>query len=1433
MSSPQRFDLRRNFPTASTLLLAVFWIASAQQILGQSRIFAVRSLSVDDGLSQSHVTAFAQDTYGYIWIGTAVGLNRYNGHEFEVFRHSAEKADSLSSDAVYALHVDAKGRLWVGTDVGLDRYEPATNSFRHYSPATATNRQAVSYIRAIDSDAEGNIWVGLGGWADTAQVPVVRLQPDSGRAQSFLVPVPKNSPTAFLRAMDASHVAVICSSVPGTSSSSGLAIRMLDPATGAVTPWSIKGTGGAPDLLGGEKDISVAKAGPRALWVGAPGNQIYLLDIDKGELSPYVYDAKLPYSPGTGLVSHVVAGIHGDVWVIPTWSKPGQQMSGNVIYRLAPATGTAEKNSLRPAGACDLTRNFLIASFIDRTGILWGGLSGAGACVSDLESGMFTKIDDSTPNIRLSNNFVRAVWKTTDGILWVGTRVGLNRIDRRNMQVRVFLHQPNDSASLSDDELTAVFVDGEKTLWVGTQTGGLNRDDGLRGVFQHYRAEPGNPKALQSDYIKSILEDRGGTLWLATTRGLSRFDRSTQSFSTYLHVAGDPHSITSDKVTALLEDSKGGMWVGTEEGGLNRFDRKSGKFGAVDLGLPPNVNIVSLVEDPFTPGAVWISTLRHGLMRYDAASGHIARYLSQNSLLPSDTVYSVLSDDHGGIWAGTNRGLVRIDLKSDSMRLFGADQGLQSMEFNTRACFRAADGELLMGGVGGLNVFYPRSLTQNNFAAPVVITSVRAINRSGRDSSNPYRSIYRNGGPRTAGELDAASRELIFSFFAPHFSDPGRNTYRFRLVGFEEAWRDAGTAREVTYTNLSPGHYQFQVKAVTSRGVWSQEPTTYDFDIAKPVWQTFWFISFSAMVFFGTFFLLHRMRLRRLKEVKRALETTVRERTSELTNAMAVIEEQTVKLRHSDELKSRFITNVSHDFRTPLAVTLGVLSDIRQGACGPLSEAAALELDVVIRNEKRLLRLVNQLLAVARIDSGKLHLELAECDLGVLAKEVVSLFLPAAKQKGLRIECDVSESLLVQCDREWMEQVIANLLVNAVKFSPDGGRIQVRGSRHAETQSVFLEVSDEGPGIPTEDLTRIFDRYYQSEMGATTPHVGIGVGLSLAKEIVDLHGGEILACSEPQHGSVFQIRLQAGPPQPVAGVARQGTARSLGSAYLESLAEDLLHQTATPLTQPADEQDRPTVVLAEDDADLRQYLAKHLQETYRVLDTASGDEAWALVKAETPDLVVSDIMMPGMDGYQLCQEIRGCRETDFIPVILLTAKASLEDRLKGLSDGADDYLAKPFEMAELKARISNIISGRARIKTRLAADMTADSAKAFGPVPESADAAFLRTVYEVLQEQVGNPEFTVEQLAEELTVSRMHLYRRLKEITGKSPAEVLMEYRLERASQLLAARAGNVSEVAYSIGFKSLAHFTRRFRDKFGCTPSEYRSGKRQPAPAD
>lgn len=1392
-------------------IIYVLLAAFCQNVNGAEQLHQTRSITVDDGLSQNHPTAIAQDQDGLIWIGTAIGLNRYDGYRFEKYLHTESDDNSIAGSTIHNLHIDQRGNLWVGTEKGLDRYLPESDSFQHFGGPKGFGEIPVSQIA---SDASGKLWVSYEDRRYIGSI-LTTLEPVSGAMRQFSFSFIEGKTIAFMHVVDDSRVIFVLRTPNPLSADSRFWIAVLNPNTAEVKEIPFPDAHSRPTITS-ERDLSFAVAG-RYLWLGAPGHRVFRLELQSGKITPFAYAPDLDGGRIPGLISYVVAGPTGEVWVLPFCvARRGQTVRLNRIYSI-PQDGRPVKKSVFQKGApCSFETRYVNSSLVDRSGMLWAGLSGSGLCVADLRTGLFPLINESTPDVALSDGFVKSVWKTPGGILWVATLSGLDRIDRANLSVRRYAYRHGAPGGLSDFP-QRVLVSRDGTLWVGTTYAGLDRSLGAGGVFKNFRHDPRDPGSLSSNNVAALLEDTAGTLWIGTKGGgLNRLQPGSKQFLAFRHRPDDVDSIPSDFVTALLEDSTGGFWVGTEDGDLSRFDRSTGRFARTNLGV--KAPVLSLAEDPAHKGVIWVGTVTHGLIRYEPSGPAVTRYTTQNSPLPSDAVFVVLSDGKTGLWAGTSQGLARIDSVSREFKLFGLHHGIQSLEFNTAAGFRAANGELFLGGVKGLNAFYPKMVLTNNTPPLAAIRTVRVMGHKGGWSLSRTVSYLKGSGSR---EIGSGNQDLRFDFAPLHFADPERNTCRFQLEGYDQNWRESKGRGEASYANLPPGDYRFRVRAVSSAGVWADKEAVLAFTIAKRFHQTIWFGLLLVGAVTGAVWALYRLRIRRLHSLKIKLEKTVGERTRELSSAIDVISAQATQLREVNEVKSRFLTNISHDFLTPLTVTLGTLSSLRAGEYGPIGGDAARELEQVIRNEKRLLQLANKLISIARADSGKLRLRWVECDLCQIASEVVAACIPLAREKNITLECIHDGPILVWCDRDWMHQVAANLVSNALKFTPTGGRVAVRLRCEQESGEISLCVEDNGVGIPPEDLPRIFERYYQSEFGVHASYAGIGVGLSLVKEIVELHGGEVRVTSDVLKGTTFEIRLKPGKAPPAPASVEPGEAEAAGPPDLRPQEEE---EEEEAFGSQEASRDKPLIVVAEDDRELRRYLVRNLRDNYRILAAESGDEAWGTIRTEIPDLVISDVVMPGLDGLQLCREIRACPETDFIPVILLTAKTQPEQRLEGFDCGADDYVTKPFEMAEFRIRIRNILEARTRLKARGMADLALHAATAADTAPKSADAVFLHRFYEKVREHAHEADYSVERLAQDMAMSRMHLYRRLNTLLGKSPADALLEYRLERAAQLLAARAGSVSEIAYSVGFKSVSHFTRRFRDRFNRTPSEHRT---------
>ncbi len=804
-------------------------------------------------------------------------------------------------------------------------------------------------------------------------------------------------------------------------------------------------------------------------------------------------------------------------------------------------------------------------------------------------------------------------------------------------------------------------------------------------------------------------------------------------------------------------------------------------------------------------GALWVGTTS-GLERMDP-DGRWHRYGREDGL-PNTTIQGLLEDPAGYLWVAHNRGLSRFDPRTGAFQSYGARDGLQGDISNEGAVYQSPrTGLFYVGGDLGYNAFDPLALPAEPPPPAPVLTGLRLSGVSvpiAAEASPLRRALSMTDQLR----LRYDDRVVTFTFASLDFRAPYAQRYAVRLDGFDPAWRDIGAQHEATFTNLSPGRYTLRVRAAGRDGVWGDE-TALALTVVPPWWRMWWAYAGYLLLTVGLLTAAYR----------------ARRRHHELRHRMEMEHLEADQLRELDHARSRFFANVSHEFRTPLTLTLGPLDDMKAGLYGPLDAPIAQQVDLARRNAGRVLDLINQILDVARLESGRTPLRARPLDLGAFVEAVAQPFRALAERKAMTFEIhQPAETVEVFADPPQLEKAVANLLSNALKFTPEGGTVRVIVA--VEDGAARVAVRDSGPGIPAADLPYVFDRFYQVGEASQT-QLGTGIGLALAKEVVDLHGGTLAVASEAGFGSTFtlilplgrdhlapdQIDEAAGPWAPGAPPASL-LAEPGGDGMAESLDDDL-------------EADVTTVLVVEDHPEVRAYVRRHLEggsPAYRVLEAADGEAGLALARKRLPDLVVSDVMMPKLDGLGLCRALRADPATDFIPVILLTAKAAPEDKLEGLGEHCDDYLTKPFDPAELRARIANLIAIRQRLRERFAGVVGAGNG-VLHPAPAavtSADDAFLERVHEAVEAHLGDETFSVERLAEAVGVSRSHLHRQLKALAGQTPTDLIRTMRLERAAQLLAARAGTVSEVAYAVGFKSVSYFSDSFVRAYGYRPSDY-----------
>jgi signal transduction histidine kinase/ligand-binding sensor domain-containing protein/DNA-binding response OmpR family regulator len=1342
-----------------------------------------RHLTIADGLSQNSVSAIVQDRRGFMWFGTKDGLNRYDGYNFVVFRHDPFDPATISDSDVTALFEDRDGRLWVGTRTGgLNRFDRERERFRRQGSEVGAP------VAAIVQDAAGDLWVATDG---AGLLRLRRGDLDAADPKWEVFTHDATDPASL--GSDRVHALLV--DRRGTLwAGTREGLDRLEPGSRGFTRYTSHPQ--SPVRLIDASIFALLEDDEGRIWMGStPG--ISVLDADRTGIRHH-YHRYRTFRYGWGEAIEMLRDRTGRFW-ISTHSE---------LMRFDPGTGAFEYLRPDPLNATGINSTLPTALHQDRSEVIWVGTNGYGINVHDPKGERFrTFRRPATRSYRQSGFSVYMLFEDSAGDVWIDAGI-LYRWNRRTGEFVSYETTSDRPDDFGNTRVYSLLEQPRGFLWAGTERG-LVHYEIATGRSRLYRHDPTNPDGLPEPQVRRVFRDRDGTLWVVTENYLARLvDVAAGRFVSYPYNERPTSGAWS--FPSLVQTGDGHLWINSLQG-LVRFDprRETFRYYRNDPGDPASLGhdaVLAILRDPLQPDRVlWVGTGGGGLNRLDIEGGTFSRYTTAQGL-PNNVVYGVLADDAGQLWLSTNRGLARFDAGSGEVRNFDVADGLQSDEFNSGAAFRSGSGEFFFGGIYGFNHFRPEEIRDNPHRPETVITGLRRLNRRevvGDSGSILERSIVET----TSLRIPARDNVLIFEFAGLEFSAPGKNRYAYRMVGFNDVWIDAVDTRTAAYTNLPPGSYTFQVRGSNNDGVWNEAGTSLDLRILPPWWRTYWAYGFyvllvGALMSGVRHYEINRMRLRQRAEQEH---------------------DQAQRLRELDRARSRFFANVSHEFRTPLTLTLGPLDDLRAGFHGPLAPAMAEQVELAHRNAGRVLELIEQLLEVSRLEAGSTPVRARRVDLGNFVARLGDAFLPLAERRSIALRVELpGEPLTVFADPVHLERVLANLLSNAFKFTQPGGTVRL--ALEAAPAAARIVVRDDGPGIAPAELPHIFDRFYRGSESAARHQPGTGIGLALAWELVALHGGTLDVQSEEGVGSTFAVTLLLGrqhlaPEQVVDEGPPEAWSPRLhlpSTAAEEPSPGDSDHSAGDGIPE-----DVTTVLVVEDNAELRAFIRMHLRDRFRVVEAADGLQGLELARRTLPDLVLSDVMMPGLDGYALCRALKADADTDFIPVILLTARAATEDRLTGLRGEADAYLTKPFQVEELTTQIDNLIALRRRLRERFAGKV-ADVA----PVPltmAASDAKLLEQVRAAIDGHLADEDFGVEELARLVAHSRGHLHRRLKEITDESPSDLLRRMRLERAALLLGAGAGSVSEIAYGVGFKSVAHFSNRFQDHFGVRPSAYR----------
>jgi signal transduction histidine kinase/DNA-binding response OmpR family regulator/ligand-binding sensor domain-containing protein len=1403
MLKTYRFRILNSF-----YLLSIILFLLNPDILSQNKDITTKwpepkfeHITMKDGLPDQSVWCILQDHLGFMWFGNLTGLVKYDGYLMTVYSHYSENKVDKSFNPVNTIYEDRSGIIWIGTgseDHGsLKRFDRASETFKEYvndPKDTASISSGIAF--SFCEDSKGRFWVGT---IDGLNL----MDRNSERFERFFFPksVPEKK---YSQCVTTIFEDQLSGNLIVGSFASGL--WSFDPSKRTFSKINLQ-TGTKQNVNFGRIN-NLTRSSDGTIWIST---DMGLVKYKNGNEVVKLYQAisSEKYTPEndfiTGIVEMDELILAGTLGGKLACLDPEKEM-----FKLY-SNDADDPNSLSTSSIYGIR-----ALLKDRSGVLWVSAADFGLNKWDRFKTKFSSYRyDEDQKKSLGNNQIMSMIEDRTGIIWIGTfGGGFIKYNRKNNDFTRFTHNSNNGNSLSDNTVQTICEDPEVTgvLWIGTAIGGLNKFDSRTNQFLHYLHDPNDVSSLSNNYVMYLLPDEKNILWVCTFGGgLDKFDIKSGKFTHYLNNPEDSTSINSNSVWYCYKDHPGTLWVGASnnppDGGLNRFDINKQTFKtytASDKNWDVSSSLV-ICEDKL--GNFWVGDLIAGLYLFDRHREEYVLRLTQNDGLSFNAVMSILEDETGNLWISTYNGLSKFDPVKKKFRNYYEEDGLSHNKFFWHSAFKSSTGEFYFGGENGFTWFYPEDIKDDPVPPLVAITKLSLFNR-------PEEKLEIDGfiSEIEKVELPYNHNDLRFDYVGLHFGDPSKNKYNYMLENFDEDWVDAGTQRNATYTNLNPGEYVFRVKAANHDGVWNEEGKSLRIIINHPYWATWWAYGLYFLFAIGLIYSLRKYEVNRLR----------------LKNQVKLDEALLKERVETDKMKSRFFANISHEFRTPLTLISGPLEKILSKHS---DEETIKQAGMIKRNAARLLGLINQLLDLSKLEAGKLQLKTSPANMVSFIRGITMSFESIAERKdiALKVKSEL-EKIEVYFDKDMMAKILSNLLSNAFKFTPEGGEITVslslipspsgRGMSIGQGEGkVQITVSDTGIGISQEELPKLFDRFYQVDSSQTREYEGSGLGLALTKELVELHRGTIKAKSKLGEGSEFIIELPLGREHLKDDEIVETTATAIeGKIIDESIYFWKAEANEKSISVNLND-DKNIILVVEDNADVREYIKDSLGNSFQVEEAMNGEQGVRKAEQIIPDLIISDIMMPRMDGNELARRIKNDERTSHIPIILLTAKSEQESKLEGLETGADDYLTKPFDTKELLVRIKNLIAIRRKLQEKYSGEqiiLKKDSKKL-----STIDEKFLCKVLEVVENHLSEEEFSIEDFGEEVGMSRVQLHRKLKALTGKSASLYLRSVRLAKAKEMIEDKKENISEIAYSVGFSSPAYFTACFKEEFGYPPSE------------
>lgn len=1361
--------------------ILLFFLSCFTIAFAYSQQYEFSHLDNNRGLSNNQIESIFRDSRGFLWIGTNMGFNRYDGTNIKIYRNIKNDKSSPIHNKIMGMQEDTNGNIWLRS-ISYMVYDWRNESFINNTDSLLKEMQLPPNPSIIEIDKDKNFLVAY----------------DSGGILKYNIKsknITRYKQSGSNNDLDLSNIIQIKTQdrFIWILHANGV-LERINIETGMVDLRNVYFKENAQNSTIPKK-IFVDRDNDIWIYPGIEDKGTACLNRNSNKWTQFTTNSKIALS--NDFVRCIDQDSEGKIWIcidhggVNIFDKKEQTISIIKNDRYNP-------NSIR--------QNSTISLLCEDDGTVWIGTYKNGLSYYHPNMFKFKK----TPLFYLFSQNAEvfdcnSIYKDQSQNLWIGTNgSGLVKYNAESGHIERFRHDPNDEKSISSDIITAIIKDHGQTLWIGTFLGGLNAYDGKS--FKRFRMDESNSNSLSNRSIYGLAEDDNKNIWIATLgSGIDRLDTSRKTFTHY-NINNSP--LQTNYILSIFSDTSKNLFFGSDMGIYVVKQNQNN--------ITPFFTEQSLLDSLTTPatnyqitdarGLLWIAT-DEGVNIYNPITRHF-EYITVRQGLPCNEVVSLVEDNKGNIWAGTRNGLACIFCQYADQALtytivsFDTNDGLPSLIFNPNAIFKDNDGIIYMGSTGGYIAFDPDEIVFNRKAPTPRFTNLYITNQEIQPNREYNGRVIIHKTISDLKEIKLKHGETNFSihFSALNYVHPEKSKYKYKLEGLDKQWTEThnGTGI-VSYSNLNPGTYELVAYASNEDNVWSAEPISLKIIIEPPFWLSWW----AYIIYLSIIGLLIRLflkyKLNKQKEVYK--------------QAQILLEAK--KIHEIDELKFKFFTNISHEFKTPLSL---ILSPLEKLIKSPVYNDYKSILDIMNKNANNLLNMVNEILDFRKFDLNKMALNISRGNIIEFTKDVCLSFSSMASEKSVElIFTSYLQELQMDFDKEKMQKIITNLISNAFKYTEEGNitiSIGIQEQPHPEKETspalMSLKVSDTGSGIEAQYLDKIFERFFRIENNEKYNQPGTGVGLHLVSEYVKLHRGTIQVESTEGKGTVFTVLF------PIQSYILTG----MENTYPINSKSQALPDKEVASPQKTSHSNMPALMIIDDNEDFCNFITELFVEDYHIITADDGEEGYNIILDQLPDIILCDVMMPKMDGYELCQKAKNDMRISHIPIILLTAKSSEENKYLGIESGADDYISKPFNIDMLKLKITKIIEKQKKLQNvfKKKIDISVNDTQIM-----SMDEKFVQKAVSIVEENISNSDFLVEDLCKEMAMSRVYFYKKILALTDKTPSEFVRFIRLKRAAELLVKSQMFVNEIAFQVGFNEPKYFRKYFKEEFGITPNEYK----------